>query len=80
MTLPVPTEASGETFIGQQAWQHLEAVAGEPMFLRLYVHTPIQSLLKAVPDTLAPITMRTSATHLYITIGDDTLTISRNQT
>jgi len=42
----------GEVYIGNDAWEHFDSLAGKTMsrFLQLYVHAPIQALLAQVPE------------------------------
>jgi hypothetical protein len=50
----------GETYVGEEAWAHLEQAAGTTMtlFIERYVKEPIQQVLSATPDQLPPITLR----------------------
>jgi hypothetical protein len=70
----------GEVYIGQDAWEHLKTSAGSTMakFLELYVHLPIQSLLREAPDQLPDITFRMSFREFSVTIGNETLKIDRD--
>ncbi len=70
----------GKVFIGQEAWDHLKASAGPTMarFLELYVHVPIQSLLRDAPEQLPEIAFRMSRKQFTVTIGDETLEIVRD--
>jgi hypothetical protein len=71
--------ADGEVYIGQNAWDHLKAAAGSTMarFLELYVHMPIQSLLKEAPEQLPEILFKMDEENLTITIGKEMLKIQR---
>jgi hypothetical protein len=69
----------GEVYIGQDAWDHLKAAAGSTMarFLELYVHVPIQSLLREAPAQLPEILFKMDEEYLTVTIGDEVLTVRR---
>jgi len=71
--------AGGEAHIGQEAWQHLEALAGNTMavFLRRYVHTPIEALLDEVPEVLPDIQLSMKDGIFTIAIADESLSLSR---
>ncbi len=49
----------GLVFIGDEAWQHLDAEAGPTMarFLETYVRKPISDLLRTVPEELPEMTL-----------------------
>jgi hypothetical protein len=72
--------AEGESYIGQAAWDHLAAVAGPTMarFLEIYVHSPLQELLKVAPQKLPDLTLRMSNDRIIMKIGEEYLTIQRN--
>ena len=70
----------GETFVGQQAWEHLEAEAGDPLdrFLEKYVRSPIQRLLEVAPDVLPSIKFSITDEQLRIEVAQDTLVVTRD--
>lgn len=70
----------GEVFIGDDAWAHLEGVAGKTMaiYLEKYVRTPIQSLLKEAPDVLPDLTAKWSKASIDIGVAGETLKIERH--
>lgn len=72
--------AGGEIYIGQAAWTHLSAVAGLTMarFLEIYVHTPLQSLLKEAPQILPDLTLRMESDHIIMEVGPEYLIIKRD--
>jgi len=72
--------AGGETHIGQAAWDHLGAVAGLTMarFLEIYVHTPLQTLLKEAPQVLPDLTLRMRHDRIIMEVGLEYLTIQRD--
>lgn len=73
-------EVGGQTYIGDSAWQHLEAQAGPVMsvFLERYVRQPLSALLKDVPDLLPPMTVRVAAGgNVEFEIGKDKLRVER---
>jgi hypothetical protein len=61
-------ENGGEAYVGQQAWEHLEATAGPTMgrFIETYVHRPIAELLAGLRDEMP---------QLVLNMRDDLLTI-----
>jgi hypothetical protein len=69
----------GEVYVGQAAWDHLEALAGETMskFLEHYVRGPIQSVLEDAGDTLLDICAHWHEEAIEIEIGDEVLHIDR---
>lgn len=71
--------AGGESYIGQAAWDHLAAVAGPTMarFLEIYVHEPLQALLKEAPQLLPDLTLRMQHEHIIMEIGSEYLVIQR---
>ena len=71
--------ADGEVYIGQQAWDHLEQMAGATMatFLSRYVHVPIQALLTDAPEELPDITLSMSDEKLTIDLAGARLEIKR---
>ncbi|MCE9552637.1 MAG: restriction endonuclease [Planctomycetes bacterium] len=70
----------GEAYIGDAAWKHLEAEAGEVMgrFLEQYVRQPIQSLLAAAPAALPPLTAVDRGDSIELTIGGVLVRIARS--
>jgi hypothetical protein len=72
--------ASGEVYIGQDAWSHLKETAGPTTarFLELYVHIPIQSLLKEAPEQLPEISFKMDEAYLTVTIDGEVLTVRRD--
>ena len=73
--------AGGEAYTGQAAWEHLKATAGPIMarFLELYVHTPIQSLLRDTPARLPEVTFRMDEEQFTATIGEEVLIVRRDR-
>lgn len=73
-------EAGGQTFIGDAAWQHLEAQAGPVMsvFLERYVRQPLAALLSDAPDPLPPMTVRVAdGGNVEFKVGNDKLRVER---
>lgn len=70
----------GESFIGDAAWEHLEAEAGEVMgrFLARYVRQPIQALLTCAPAALPPITATNRGDAIDLAVGNDVVRIERS--
>lgn len=73
------TDAGGESYIGQTAWDHLASVAGSTMarFLEIYVHRPLKELLQEAHQKLPDMTFRMGNDRIIIEIGDEILTIQR---
>lgn len=72
-------EAGGEVFIGEAAWEHLDAAAGPTMatFLETYVRIPVAQLLDELPSVLPSIRFEQQAEAIRIAVGDDELLIKR---
>lgn len=74
-------KVGGQTYVGDSAWQHLEAQAGPVMsvFLEQYVRQPLTSLLNEVPKTLPPMTVRLAdGGTVEFEVGSDKLHIERS--
>jgi hypothetical protein len=71
----------GEVHIGEDAWTHLESLAGETMsaFLERYVRGPIQSLLSEGDKPLRDLTARAKSDSIEIALGTETLRIVRKK-
>ncbi len=69
----------GEVYIGTDAWDHLESLAGDTMtrFLELYVRRPIQDLLDKAGDRLLDFKANWSEESIDIQIGGEVLHIPR---
>jgi hypothetical protein len=63
--------AGGRAFIGDDAWSHLEELAGDTMgqFLETYVRAPLRDLLTSVPDELPTLTLEMLADKVVFGIG-----------
>jgi hypothetical protein len=73
--------AGGECYIGQAAWDHLALMAGPTMarFLEIYVHGPLQELLKEASQELPDLTLRMSSNRIIMEIGEEYLMIERGK-
>ena len=71
--------AGGEAYIGDDAWDHLDAEAGPTMaqFLDKYVRAPIMDLLSHVPDTLPVMSLNMTDDAITITVDGEELRIDR---
>jgi hypothetical protein len=71
---------AGEAYVGDAAWEHLEAEAGSVMgrFLEKYVRQPIQALLAAAPGVLPQLTALNRGNSIDLTIGNDLVRIARS--
>lgn len=73
--------AGGESYIGQAAWEHLTSVAGTTMahFINIYVHRPLEELLREAPHDLPDLTLRMRHNQIILEIGREYLTIQRGK-
>lgn len=71
----------GEVYIGEDAWKHLDSVAGPTManFLEKYVRKPIQDLLRQCGEDLPDIHAKYQAAKIEIRVGNETLNIRRSE-
>lgn len=73
--------AGGEVYIGLDAWQHLEELAGASIavFVEKYVRVPLASLLDEAParDALPDMSIRQILDNIIITIDGEELLITR---
>lgn len=71
--------AGGEVYVGQDAWAHLEDLAGPTMarFLDQYVHDPLQVLLAEEPIQLPDLLLEVGDEHLTVRVGDEEFSIAR---
>jgi hypothetical protein len=69
----------GEVYIGSDAWDHLENLAGRTMsrFLELYVRGPIDDLLEKVGDRLLDFSAKCNEESIDLNIGDEVLHVPR---
>lgn len=73
-------DSGGKTYVGEQAWQHLENQAGPVMsvFLEHYVKQPLLLLLNEAPDLLPPMTVKLANDgNVEFIVGNDTLKVER---
>jgi hypothetical protein len=70
----------GEAFKGMAAWEHLDDLAGPTMslFLNKYVRCPMDKLIEEAPFELPQLVAELRDSHILITIGGETLRISRS--
>lgn len=74
------TDQGGKAFVGKAAWDHLNEAAGPTMtrFLEIYVHAPIQAILKEIDgDQLPDITLSMGSSALKISVGGTTFESTR---
>lgn len=69
----------GRVYLGDAAWEHLEAVAGSTLavFLEKYVRAPMRDLLASSHSRLSNLVLKDSGAVLSISVGSETLNISR---
>ena len=70
----------GEVYIGDDAWKHLDELAGDTMshFINGYVRAPIQDLLARGVDRMPDLVARETNDSIELTVGVDTLSILRD--
>lgn len=73
--------ANGNAFIGEAAWDHLEAAAGDAMgrFIEKYVRTPISQMLSAQPIALPDITFHMAEERFEVIVGEEMTAYARTQ-
>jgi len=76
------TKQGGESYVGEQAWKHLNDKAGNTMsrFLDKYVLAPLKELLDQAPEGpeyLPDLTLKMQKGRLLMVVGDETLEIGR---
>jgi hypothetical protein len=71
----------GKAFIGTDAWNHLDSLAGQTMavFIEKYIRGPMSHLLKDLPDKLPSLTLTQTEGTILISIGGETLTVVRRE-
>jgi hypothetical protein len=69
----------GRAYIGDEAWDHIEAKAGDVMglFVERYVRTPIKAVDEAYGNTLLPISILSKDDEIVIDIGGQVFSVSR---
>lgn len=69
----------GEAYLGDDAWRHLESLAGATMalFLEKYVRSPLDQLLKDATGDLPNFAARAEADHIILVLGKEELVIER---
>ncbi|SEL45017.1 hypothetical protein [Pacificibacter marinus] len=69
----------GEVYIGEDAWAHLDELAGPTManFIDRYVREPMASLLSEAAESLEPFAAFFEGNDLVIRVGDEAFTIQR---
>ena len=74
-------DAGGRTYVGDAAWEMLEAEAGPVMklFIERYVQVPLRTLLSHTSDSLPNLSLAGDGKTVTFTIGDESLTIKRVQ-
>lgn len=70
----------GEVYVGNEAWTHLEALAGHTMsiFLERYVREPIQEILNAAPVELPRISFQMSETEFSVAVEEERYAFTRS--
>lgn len=72
-------QQKGEVYVGDDAWSHLDALAGKTMsrFLDKYVKAPIEDLLKHAADQPPAFVAEFGDTFINISVGGESLRIDR---
>ena len=72
-------EHGGEVYIGENAWQHLEAMAGNVMakFIEKYVRVPMRDVVQNDQLELEDLTLRHRGNLVEFLIGDGSLIVKR---
>ncbi len=70
---------AGESYVGVEAWDHLNSMAGRTMgkFLDLYVHRPIAAVMGDARQSLAPLTVRMDHNEITVDLGEESFKIHR---
>ncbi len=73
-------QQGGEVYVGEEAWAHLDELAGTTMsrFLEKYVRAPLQDLLTKASDQLPELTARHGDSFIDIRVGGELLRIERS--
>lgn len=71
----------GEVYIGEDAWSHLDELAGSTManFIHRYVREPMANLLSESLENLEPFAAYFEGSELVIKVGDEAIRIQREQ-
>ena len=71
--------AGGEVYVGQEAWAHLEGLAGPTMarFLERYVQDPLKALLDQEPSELPDLLLAMGPERLTVRVGEEEFSIAR---
>lgn len=69
----------GEVYVGTQAWEHLDQLAGPTMalFLERYVREPLDHLINEAPEQLPELRARLEGGAMYIALAEEEMRITR---
>lgn len=72
-------DTGGRTYIGDAAWALLEAEAGQVLaqFLKHYIRSPLDSLIRHAPDRLPTLEIHDNDSTVRFRVGGEILTIDR---
>lgn len=72
-------DAGGSTYIGDAAWDLFEAEAGQILaqFLKRYIRSPLDSLIRHAPDRLPTLELHDSGSTVQFRVDGEVLTIDR---
>ena len=70
---------SGEVYVGKDAWEHLNQLAGPTMaeFLNRYVYAPLRTLFSEATLSLQPLTLSMHEKDISVGIGKESLRVIR---
>ncbi|MEP0365717.1 MAG: hypothetical protein ABJN36_09545 [Cyclobacteriaceae bacterium] len=71
----------GETFIGEEAWNHMEEKAGEviSVFIEKYIKLPLLTIADGENDDISPINLTWTSKSITISDGKSTYEINRKE-
>lgn len=70
---------NGEVYVGAQAWEHLDQLAGPTMalFLEHYVREPLDHLIREAPEQLPELRARLEGDAMFISLAGEQMRIVR---
>jgi len=70
---------NGATYVGDEAWEHLDQAAGDTMsvLLEKHVRHPITEVLASTPTALPDITFKMSDTTFILEVGEESVEYGR---
>lgn len=70
---------NGEVYVGNQAWEHLDQLAGPTMalFLERYVREPLDHLISEAPEQLPELRARLEGESMFVSLAGEEMRILR---